>query len=101
VSPVRGFKRFRWAETFVRDYRRLAPDHQAAVDDCLRDLQAEFIPAQRRWHRIDRQKRPPVFSVDVYPNKSWKLTCHVEDSPAGQVLVLRRVAPHREIDRGG
>ncbi len=101
MSLVRGFARLQWADTFVRDYRRLEPEHRLAVDECLRDLQREFVPAQRRWHRIDRHKRPPVFSVDLYSNKSWKLTCHVESDQTGQILVLRRVAPHREIDRGG
>jgi uncharacterized protein YdeI (YjbR/CyaY-like superfamily) len=99
VTLVRGFRRLQAADTFKRDYKKLEPGHKKAVEDCIRDLQADFIPAQRRWHRVDRNQRPPVFTVDVYPNKSWKLSCHVEDTEDGPLLVLRRVAPHNVIDR--
>jgi hypothetical protein len=100
VSAVRGFARLRYAPTFERDFRRLAPDHQRAVEGCIRDLQREYIPNSRRWHAVDRAARPPIFTVDVYPNKSWKLSCHVEQGADGSILVLRRVAEHKVIDRG-
>lgn len=100
MSPVRGFARLFFLPTFKRDLTRLAPDHRRAVEDCIRDLQREFIPNGRRWHAVDRAARPPIFTVDVYPNKSWKLSCQVERDADGPVLVLRRVAEHKVIDRG-
>jgi hypothetical protein len=101
VSAVRGFARLRYAPTFERDFRWLAPDHQRAVEDCIRDLQREFIPNGRRWHAVDRAARPPIFTVDVYSNKSWKLSCHVNQDTDGPVLVLRRGWPSTRSSTAG
>jgi hypothetical protein len=86
-------------ESFKQDYDRLDPQQQADVDDCLRDLGREFIPAVRRWHCVNRPNRPSIFTADVYPNKSYKVSCHVQDDQSGQILVLRRVRRHKDIDR--
>ncbi|MCK7491145.1 MAG: hypothetical protein MZW92_04840 [Comamonadaceae bacterium] len=99
MNAVRGFARLRFLETFEKDFRKLDRLQQSAVEDCIRDLRAPVIPAGRRWHCVDRQQRPPVFTVDLFSNKSYKISCHIEQDSEGQVLVLRRVAMHKVIDR--
>ena len=81
---------------FVRDYARLPIDIQKRVDACLRDLAQDPVPGTRRLHCISiGGRRPQVFSVDVLPNKSYKLSFEVD----GRFAVLRRVGTHQEIDR--
>lgn len=99
MNGVKGFKRLVLLATFKRDYKRLDAQQQAAVDECLRDLQRDVIPQVRRWHKVDRTARPPIFTVDVFPNHSYKVSCHVDNDTQGEYLVLRRVAPHKTIDR--
>lgn len=81
---------------FVRDYKRLPVGLQREVDNCLRDLGQQPVPAGRRLHRISPTgHRPQIFSVDVLPNKSYKLSFELD----GGFAVLRRVGTHQEIDR--
>ena len=81
---------------FTRDYKRLPPDIQREVDNCLRDLGKQPVPAMRRLHRISPAgQRPQIFSVDVLPNKAYKISFELD----GPHAVLRRVGTHQEIDR--
>lgn len=82
-------------ERFKKDYKKLSPDLQKAVDDCITDLAKDPIPASRRAHRINTGQFPKVFSLDVTSNKSHKLSFEID----GNQAVLRRVDTHREIDR--
>lgn len=90
-----GFNGVERTSTFLRDYKNLTEQQQADVKECLRDLLADPVPAARRLHRITSNK-PKVYSVDVYPNKSYKISFEIVE---GNVVRLRRVATHRDIDR--
>jgi mRNA-degrading endonuclease YafQ of YafQ-DinJ toxin-antitoxin module len=89
-----GFK-FAFTERFKKDYKRLSPDLQHMADQCIRDLAKDPIPASRRAHRINNDQFPKVFSLDVTPNKSHKLSFHIE----GDTAWLRRIGTHGDIDR--
>lgn len=82
---------------FSSDYAALPVDIRRAVDRCIADLARDPLPGSRRAHAVTAKgHKPTVFSLDVTPNKSHKLSFHLE----GNVAVLRRVATHRQIDRG-
>lgn len=86
----------RITDTFAACYAKLPTEIRSEVELCVRDLQKEPVPGSRRLHSISpRGKRPIIYSVDVLPNKSYKLTFHIE----GRVAVLRRVGTHKQIDR--
>lgn len=63
------------------------------MEQCIRDLELDPIPASRRFHCVST-KRPKVYSLDVYTNKSYKLTIELD----GREATIRRVGTHREID---
>lgn len=84
-----------FTERFKKDYKSLSPDLQTAVDNCIKDLAKDPIPATRRAHRVNNGQFPKVFSLDVTSNKSHKLSFEINGTQA----LLRRVGTHREIDR--
>lgn len=84
-----------FTERFKKDYKRLSVDLQRQVDECIMDFCKDPIPASRRAHRINSDQFPKVFSVDVTPNKSHKLSFEID----GNVAKLRRIGTHGEIDR--
>lgn len=86
----------RMPDEFVAAYLKLAPDVRAAVGECINDLERDPIPSSRRPHSVTpRGQRPVIYTVDVFSNKSYKLSYHIE----GRVAVLRRVGTHKQIDR--
>lgn len=89
-----GFKSVGYTEAFKRDYRRLDLVTQSAVDLCIEDLYKNPIPSVRRFHCVDANK-PKLFTVDVFSNKSYKVSLQIENSTA----ILRRVSTHKVIDR--
>lgn len=96
AAPTQGGWTVRPSTRFLRDYKRLSPDLQREVDNSLRDLGRQPVPAMRRLHRISPAgQRPQLFSVDVTPNKAYKISFELD----GAFAVLRRVGTHAEIDR--
>lgn len=47
-------------------------------------------------HALTGYSDPKVFTIDVTPNKAYKISFEYGDSGA---VVLRRVRTHKEIDR--
>lgn len=72
----------------------LKPDVLAAAKEAIRDLYKHPIPKARRLHSLTGYKNPKVFTVDVFSNKSYKISLEIDDG----VAILRRVATHKEID---
>lgn len=89
-----GFKKVAKTGTFERDFKRLSPEIQRAVEECVRDLYRSPIPNSRRAHRIN-DSLPKIFSVDVTSNKAYKISFGID----GDTCILRRVGTHRQIDR--
>ena len=79
---------------FKRDMKGLEPDVLAATKEAIRDLYKYPIPKVRRLHSLTGYKNPKVFTVDVFSNKSYKISLEIDAGAA----ILRRVATHKEID---
>lgn len=52
------------------------------------------VPSAWRFHRLHGYK-PGLYTIDVWTNKSYKASFHLD----GDVAVMRRVGPHKAIDR--
>lgn len=65
------------------------------VDDAVRDLLSNPIPARRRFHSLEGYRNPRLFTIDVTSNKSHKISLEID----GTLATLRRIATHKEIDR--
>lgn len=81
---------------FQKEYDDLTPDMKQEVDDALVDLLSNPIPARRRFHSLEGYRNPKLFTIDVTGNKSHKISLEID----GTVATLRRIATHKEIDRG-
>lgn len=79
---------------FERDMKGLKPDVLAATKEAIRDLYKHPIPNVRRLHSLTGYKNPKIFTVDVFSNKSYKISLEIDAGIAN----LRRVATHKEID---
>lgn len=93
---MRGSASVTYTDAFKKDFGRLSADIKKLAKDCIADILKDPIPGARRAHNITpRGSKPTIYSVDVTPNKAYKLSFHLE----GDVAVLRRVGTHRAIDR--
>lgn len=82
--------------SFLADLARLTVQQQKDVKSCLSDLEKDPIPHGRRMHPVTPAgTKPKVYTVDVYPNKSYKVSLQLD----GALLILRRVGTHKQIDR--
>ena len=89
-----GIQRIERTDAFKRDFKRLNLQLQKMVEEAIRDLVKDPVPASRRFHAIVAG-RPKVYSIDVTGNKSHKISLELQ----GSTCTLRRVGTHREIDR--
>jgi len=88
-------ERIELSERFQRDLKGLSPDLLKTVKEAVGDLLKSPIPATRRFHRLHGYTDPKVYTIDVLPNKSYKISFKID----GNVATLRRVATHKTIDR--
>jgi hypothetical protein len=79
---------------FDRDVKALDDVTQAAVKEAVLDLFKDPIPAVRRLHSLSGYKNPKIYTIDVFPNKSYKISLEID----GETTNLRRVATHKVID---
>jgi mRNA-degrading endonuclease RelE of RelBE toxin-antitoxin system len=79
---------------FEKELKGLQPNIQQAAKDAIRDLYKEPIPAVRRLHSLTGYKNPKVYTIDVFSNRSYKISLEIDAETAN----LRRVATHKEID---
>lgn len=89
ITTLRRKKRFQ------KEYDDLTPDLKDCVGDAIRDLMCNPIPIGRRFHSLSGYKNPKIYSIDVTPNRAYKISLEVD----GESATLRRVATHKEIDR--
>lgn len=80
---------------FKKEYETLDAALKDAVDETLKDLLRVPIPPRRRFHALGGYKNPKLYTIDVTPNKAYKISMEIE----GECATLRRVSTHREIDR--
>jgi hypothetical protein len=79
---------------FDREMKGLKPDVLEAAKDAILDLFKDPIPSVRRLHSLSGHKNPKIFTIDVFSNKSYKISLEID----GELATLRRVATHKEID---
>ena len=79
---------------YEKQYAKLSPEIQTAVDAALDLLITNPTASSLRCHPL-HGFRPTIWKIDVLPNKSWQITFELRSTTA----VLRKVAPHSELDR--
>jgi hypothetical protein len=90
-----AIKVLRRKKRFQKEYGDLTPTLRMEVDQAIRDLMSNPIPSSRRFHSLGGHKNPKIYTIDVTPNKAYKISLEIE----GDCATLRRVATHKEIDR--
>ena len=80
---------------FEGELRDLPVDLLRQAMGALDDLLKKPVPKARRLHRLNGYRHPSVYTIDVTPNKSHKLSFHIDET----VAVLRRISTHKHIDR--
>ena len=79
---------------FEKQLRRVEPDVREAAEAALQLLLANPNANSLRCHRLHGY-RPTIFKIDVFPNRSWQITFELN----GTTAILRKIAPHSELDR--
>lgn len=93
-----GFKKIKRADSFKKDFKNLDAQQRKALESCVQDLLKPIIPEGRRFHVVDRGT-PKVFTVDLYKNVTTHKVSLEIDSNDPQLVILRRVGQHKDIDR--
>lgn len=78
---------------FDRDYGKLTAELRERTAEKLRDLLRNPRPAGLAFEKLKGYRRHDLYSIHVTGN--YKISFELEGSTA----ILRRVAPHDEIDR--
>ena len=86
-------RRARLSRRFKREYKKLTDDLKSHVDKKLRDLFAKVRPPGLRFEKLQGYSKPAYYTIHVTGN--YKISMEIE----GDEALLRRVAPHDEIDR--
>ena len=93
---MKGALKIKMTQSFIKDWDKLPVDIQSAVNRCIEDFDRDPLPQARRPHSVTSAGRfPKVFTLDVLPNRSYKLSFEIADGFA----MLRRVGTHKQIDR--
>lgn len=80
---------------FQREFSALGPDLQREAAEVFKQMRQQPLPRTLRFHKLQGYRSPALYSVDVTGNKSHKISFSLE----GDTAVLRRIAPHKQIDR--
>lgn len=83
------------SDKFENDLKKLPQDVRDAAKDAIRDLLKQPIPTARRFHQLHGYKNPKLYTIDVFTNKSYKISFELKGTEA----YLRRIATHKVIDR--
>ena len=90
-----AFKSIEFTESFKKQYKKLEPSLKEAVQQVFKEMRKNPLPANLRFHSLNGYKNPRIYTVDVFGNKSHKISFEID----GQRAILRRIATHKEIDR--
>lgn len=88
------FSGTRATKAFKRDLKRAPPNIRQAARTAIEDLIAGRSAGKHRMHSLGGYY-PTIYKIDVFSNRSWQISFNID----GAVLVLRRLAPHRVMDR--
>ncbi len=84
-----------YRDSFRKDLKKAPPDVRKAVADALEELLKNPQPAKLRLHSLTGCFNPKILKIDVMPNRAWQITFEMDGSTA----ILRRLGPHKTIDR--
>lgn len=90
-----SFAGYQYSAAFKRDYSKLSPELQAAVDGAIEGLLQHPIAAKWRFEKLQGYRNPNIYTIHVTPNHAYKLSLERR----GDIAYLRRVRTHKEIDR--
>ena len=82
------------SKRYAREYRKLAAELQARVDEKIQDLLKNPRPPGLGFEKLKGYANPSVYTLHITGH--YKLSFEIIE---GNVAFLRRVATHDEIDR--
>jgi mRNA-degrading endonuclease RelE of RelBE toxin-antitoxin system len=85
--------RIQRTKRFTRDYGKLTPELQERTNEKLKGLLKNPRPPGLAFEKLKGYRRPDIYTLHVTGN--YKLSFEIE----GATAILRRVAPHDELDR--
>ena len=85
---------FTFSPTFLQQYEGLAPDIKERVGKALQKFKENPRAGSLRFHRLTDVK-PPVWKIDVLPNRSWQVAMHI----TGDTCELIAVCSHKDMDK--
>lgn len=86
---------FDYSPSFQADLAAAPLDVRRAANVALKLLKSNPQAGRLRLHSLAGYPKPTIYKIDVLANKSWQITFELN----GGVSILRRIAPHRDIDR--
>lgn len=84
-----------YKETFQKDLKKAPPEILRELELVLEALMRNPQPAKLRLHSLTGCFDPRILKIDVTPNRAWQITFEMRETTA----ILRRLAPHKTIDR--
>lgn len=88
-------ERFAYSERFQAELQKLEPDVLVAAKAALELLKTNPEARTLRLHTLTGLPKPTVWKIDVFANHSWQITFELN----GTTAELKRIAPHKSIDR--
>jgi mRNA-degrading endonuclease RelE of RelBE toxin-antitoxin system len=82
------------SEKFRKSLEKAPPDVQKAARNALEYLLKNPNAKSLRLHRLT-DYTPPIWKIDVFPNKSWQIVFELR----GETAFLVHLASHKNIDR--
>ncbi|WP_293705692.1 hypothetical protein [uncultured Parasutterella sp.] len=81
-------------DQFLKNYKKVAPDIQKAVDKVLSDFELNPSAGKLRLHPLT-DTDPIIWKIDVFPNHSWQISMTKKDDEYSLLALAR----HKKFDR--
>jgi len=82
-------------KSFQNSYKGLPDDIKEHFKEAKKELLKYPQPSSLRLHQLSGWKNPKIYTIDVGPNHSYKLSFELD----GEIAIFRRVGTHKLIDR--
>ncbi|MDD2743014.1 MAG: hypothetical protein PHV02_12115 [Rhodocyclaceae bacterium] len=79
---------------FTKDIAGVSEEIKTSAANALKLLLTNPQANSLRLHRMSGYK-PPLWKIDILPNKSWQIVLEIH----GEVATLKRLLTHKEADR--
>lgn len=91
------FTRYRFNSRFKRELDKLSPGLKQRTLEKIADLCKDPRPAGLAFEKLKGYRNPDLYSIHVTGN--YKVSLEVRSEKDACIAILRRVAPHNQIDR--